>query len=296
MVDWDDLRFFLAVARTGSLSGAAAALSSSSATVGRRVKDFETAIGATCFIRLANGYELTETGRMLLADAGRAEDAIAYIMGKHGGVDAAPRGRVRLAVPPEFAEYLLIPRLPSLLARHPDLRLEIVTGVDVVDVNRLEADVAFRSVRPENGQYTRVRRLADFPFSLYATRGFAERHCPAGPLPDTLPLVSRLPAYERLTAQRWIRTTLPTARIVVTVTTLREVVAACRLGIGAAVLPDFIGEPEPDLVPLGRHPAFHVPKWLLVHSGSADTARVRAVIEWLTDAFKPCEAVPPSAR
>lgn len=289
-MDWDNLRFFLAVARNGTLAGAASALSSSSATVGRRIQALERAIGATCFVRLPTGYELTETGRALLADADQAEASIRHLLGRHRGANAEAVGEVRLAAPPEFAEYLLIPRLPALLARHPGLRLELATGVEVVDVNRMEADVAFRSVRPERGSHTRVRRLADFPFSLYGSRNFAERHCPAGTLSERLLLISRSPALARLTAQQWVRANLPGAEIVLRVTTLREATAACRLGIGAVVLPDFIAEHEPDLVPLGRSPAFHVPKWLVIHGGVADAARVRTVIDWVADTFPYSEA------
>lgn len=203
-LDWDDLRFFLAVARSGTLAGAASALSSSSATVGRRIQSLERALGATCFVRLPTGYELTEAGRALLADAGRTEEMVRGLLGRHGGGDANPVGEVRLAAPPEFAEYLLIPLVPALLERHPGLRLELVTGVEVTNVNRMDVDVAFRSVRPEGGSHVRVRRLADFPFSLYGSRGFAEHFCPTGTPRERLPLISRSPALERLPAQQWV--------------------------------------------------------------------------------------------
>ncbi|TGD99649.1 LysR family transcriptional regulator [Methylobacterium nonmethylotrophicum] len=284
-LDWDDLRFFLAVARSGTLAGAASALSSSSATVGRRIQSLERALGATCFVRLPTGYELTEAGRALLADAGRTEETVRGLIGRHGGTNANPLGEVRLAAPPEFAEYLLIPLLPALLDSHPGLRLELITGVELTNVNRMDVDLAFRSVRPEGGSHVRVRRLADFPFSLYGSRGFAERHCPTGTSLEQLPLISRSPALERLPAQQWVRRNLSEAETVLRVTTLREAVAACRLGIGAVVLPDFIAEREPDLIRLGYSPAFHVPKWLVMHSGAADAARVRVVIDWLAEAF-----------
>jgi DNA-binding transcriptional LysR family regulator len=175
MIDWNDYRFFLAVAETGRLSAAARRLKVSQPTVGRRLAELEGRLGARLFDRLPDGFRLTLAGERILDLARRmAEDARA-IEHRVAGEDEQLHGSVLLATPEGLGTYWLAPRLEWLRSRHPRIDLELVVGTGALDLLRREADVALR-IGPPGADDVVGRRLGCIRCGRFAAQGYLERH------------------------------------------------------------------------------------------------------------------------
>lgn len=285
---WDDARVFLAIARAGTLSGAAARMGAGLATVSRRIERLEVALGLTLFSRHQSGYRLTDDGAALLERAEALEEAAAAFA-EGSAAQSAVAGRVRLATAEMLANEVVIPALPGLLRRYPDLTLEIVTDVSAVNLHRREADLAVRMVKPERGNVT-VRRLGGVGFGLYASRGYAdarEERPGAAPFASDR-FIAWSEAYGRLAAAQWVERTLRGRAPALVATTLSAQLAAVSAGIGIAVLPHFLADRH-DLICLKRDLGADQEIWLAIHAGLARSRRVRVVSEYLADLIQRAE-------
>ena len=140
--DWDDLRFFLAVARSGRLTAAARRLGADHATVSRRITSLEESLKAKLFERRPQGYTLTAHGERLLAKAESMETEALAIQSDIGGADMALSGTVRIGAPDGFGTYFLAPRLASLSKAYPGLELQLIAMPRLLSLSKREADVA----------------------------------------------------------------------------------------------------------------------------------------------------------
>jgi DNA-binding transcriptional LysR family regulator len=174
--EWTDLRFFLELARAGTLSGASRRLEVEHTTVARRIDRLEAQLGTTLFDRSREGYELTEMGQALLPHAEAMEGAALAAAEQLGG-GAATSGIVRLGVPEVFGVKVVAPLLASLLADHPDLSVDLLTLSSFANLANREADLGVMLDPPSTGRYV-VTRLATFRFYLYASREYLARHPP----------------------------------------------------------------------------------------------------------------------
>lgn len=183
MTDWDDLRVFLAVARTESLSAAGRVLRLDPATVGRRVARLEEAMAARLFARSPQGYALTEEGQRLLAHAIRAEQAVAAANEEVRGAPGQLSGQIRIGAPDGVANFLL----PQVTARicddNPGLEVQIVALPRVFNLSKREADMAIAVSRPAAGRLT-AQRLTDYRLHLAASRSYLDRKPPIRSLDD----------------------------------------------------------------------------------------------------------------
>src|SRR5690242_600628 len=150
-MEWDEVRYFLAVARGRSLIAAAKALKVSAATVARRIDALETRLGARLFDRQQSGYALTGSGEAIRTEAEAAEEAILALERKARGRDLGVFGTVRIAATDDIAAHVIAPQLASFRAHHPGIELEIVAQMEVLNLTRREADIAVRSTRPDGG-------------------------------------------------------------------------------------------------------------------------------------------------
>lgn len=286
-LDWNAVRDFLAVARTGSLNRAAATLGVNASTVGRRIETLEAGLGVRLFQRAQTGYVPTDEGQDLVKRAERIEAAA---LAFERGVEAAERvqGRVRLATAETLATALLIPALPTLRARYPDLTVEIATDIRSANLHRREADLALRMVRPVQGNVT-VKRIGTMRYGLYGSqdyltgRGSRGRHMDAGRF-DGDDLIAWAEDYGDLPAAQWIERALEGRAPALAVTSLHGHLAAVRAGLGLAVLPCFLASATPDLrrIPSGTD-AIAQEMWLVIHADLAASARVRAVSDWVEE-------------
>ena len=278
IANWDDLRVFLAVARTGSLSGAARSLGVNHSTVFRRIAGFEEELGVRLFERLPTGYALTAAGEETLAIVERIEADVATLDRTVTGQDLRLSGTVRITAIDMLAFWLLPPSLARFHAAYPGIEIELVVGNEALNLSRRETDIALRigNTPPETLVGRRVGRLN---FAVFG----APDYCAAHPETDLAqhqwigfdnahaPLVRRL--------EEFLPDVHPAFRS-------NSIAAALRLtsaGIGLAILPSAIAGMKDNLVRVADVPdTFGLDLWLLTHEDLRHTARIRAVIDFLS--------------
>ncbi|MBP9952380.1 MAG: LysR family transcriptional regulator [Cypionkella sp.] len=175
-MDWDDLRIFLAVARSESLSGAGRRLQIDPATVGRRIARLEEAMTARLFVKTPQGYSLTETGTRLLSHAERMETNVSEAGEALSGPEGMT-GQIRLGAPDGCANYLLPQVVTRICDANPGLEVQIVALPRVFNLSKREADMAIGVSRPNAGRLT-VQKLTDYRLHLAASHEYLAKHPP----------------------------------------------------------------------------------------------------------------------
>ncbi|HKU99697.1 MAG TPA: LysR family transcriptional regulator, partial [Vineibacter sp.] len=237
-MDWDDFKHFLAVARGGSLTAAAQTLKSSPATVGRRVAALERKLGTRLFDRRQSGYALTESGNAIRVKAQDMEDAIISAEREALGRDLRATGKVRVAASDDIAAHVIAPSLGQFRRLYPGIMLEIVARMDLVNLSRREADIALRGVRPTTGDVV-VRPAGIWPYGLYASRSYCETY---GLRPGHLDfsraaIITWTEPYAHQRGGPWFARHAAGATVALTSDSPRVHFAACKAGIGVAILP-----------------------------------------------------------
>src|SRR5580698_11345441 len=176
-LDWDNLRYFLAVARAGKLTAAARRLGQDHTTVGRRIASLESAFHSKLFERRPDGYRLTEAGQRLYKNVDALESSIWEIQRNIAGRTQHVEGLVRIGAPDDFGNVFLAKRIGELQVLHPGLKIELITLPYTLSVSKREADIGIGVERPAEGRLF-VRRLTDFEMRLYATRDYIDAHGP----------------------------------------------------------------------------------------------------------------------
>lgn len=299
MLAWDDLRFFLAVARHGTLSAAARVLAVTQPTVGRRLAGCEQKLGAQLFERTPTGLALTEVGRAMLPQAEQMETHALYAENLATGRSAGLSGSVRITAAEWAARSLVGPVLGPLLVRHPGLSLELVADARHLSLAKREADVALRASKFTHPDVVQ-REIAPLGFGLYASDAYlARRGTPdfaAGCVGHTF--IEMIDGLANLADYEWLPKLTGKARAVVR-TNGREPMATMALaGIGIACLPRFLGDATSGLRRLTT-PAVAPPRklWLGVHRAARGTPRVRTVVTYLIEALRGlAHALDPDAR
>lgn len=284
-LDWDDARIMLALARAGTLSAAATQLGLGVATVARRIERLEKAIGVPLFLRHQTGYRLTDQGTALLPRAEAIELAVSGLE-RAAGAEATISGHVRVASIESIVAPILMPALGALMRQHPRLEVEILISSAMVNLNRRDADIAIRMVRPDHGA-VRVRHLANMGFGLYGAKNLIETRGPNAMGPEDR-LISWPDTDALSVVHEWNRAIAQQIVPRLTVSTLAGQVAAVAEGLGLAILPHFLARPAglilvTDLLPDGHK--MSRPLWQVVHADLAGSGRVRAVADCLAEAL-----------
>jgi DNA-binding transcriptional LysR family regulator len=285
IMDWGDLKHFLAVARQGGLTEAARVLKTSAATVGRRIAVLENSLGVRLFDRKQTGYTLTETGESLFQKTQDVEEAIFSVEREAFGRDLRPTGRVRVTTSSEIAATWIAPSIPAFRLAYPGIVLEIVESPDVVNLTRREADVALRTVRPARGDFI-IRRVASWNFALYASQAYAAAHGIKPGLTDlsNAEIISWTEECAHFVGGAWLAEHARGAKIVLTTNSRRIQVAACKAGAGLAVLPCATADRDQNLIRLlPSEQVIERQLWLVTHRDLVRTARVRAVMDFLAN-------------
>lgn len=283
-MDWDNLRTFLAIARSGRISTAARALGVEHTTVARRLAALESDVGVALFYRTAAGYRLTPHGDQILAAAETMERA-ALAIAARARVGAEPAGRVRVAMLDEFATHWLAPQLPVFHQRHPAIELQIVVGIQPLDLSRGEAELAVRTPRPRQAGLTAIR-LAQAPTGLYASRRWlgGRRLRVEDPAAMTgVPLLIYESAFHQLQSAAWFQPILAAAKIVLTTNSTHLLLAGARAGSGLAVVPRFVAQRYDELTAASPDVATG-DIWLVTHPEFRRDPKVRAVAAFLRGA------------
>lgn len=280
-MDWDDLRFFVELARRGSLSATARRLKTDHSTVARRVGALETALGMRLFDRMPRGYLLTEEGARLLERARGMEEAAFAIERLAIGQSDRIAGVVRISAPPALANRWLVPRLAPLRRAHPELLIDVIGESAAADLGRREADIALRLSRPQ-GNALIVRKLGVLRYGVYAARAYLDR------VPETA--WEFLGYDERLNdvpQQRWLEDYAAGRRFALRANDLGSLIAATEAEMGVAVLPTAMVETVPDLVRVAEADGAARELWWGLHQDLRRAARVRAVLDHLTAVTAP---------
>ncbi|WP_437308394.1 LysR family transcriptional regulator [Sorangium sp. So ce388] len=300
MLNWDDLRYFLAVARHGNLSAAARALKVTQPTVGRRIDAFERRLGAKLFLRSPSGFALSAAGEGVLGHAERMEQGALAAELAAAGRDAGLKGHLRVTASEWLAVRVLGPLLAPFLARHPAISVDLVADARWLSLPRREADIALRPAAFEHHEVFQ-REVARIGFGLYASEAYLSergppdfgRQCEGHALvtmsSDEPPAVADLP---------WLRAVAAQARVAAR-TNGREAQATMgAAGVGLVCLPRYLGDATAGLRLLTPpSPPPERALWLGVHRDARAVPRVKALVAFIADALAPLRrALLPDAR
>src|SRR5215813_6829081 len=284
---WDDVRFFLAVARTGSLSAAARTLSVGHVTVGRRVALLEKRLGVTLLSHTPDGFATTSAGEAVLRQCAAMETAALDLERIAAGRDALVRGSVRVTTTEAFAYQLIAPAIAALRHAHPELQIDLVVDVRSLDIARREADLAVRFARPSASELI-CRKLGDIGFSLYASRRYlAKAAIPKrGQGLAACDLITFTGA-PTATSPFFMGESLEDARIALRCDNPLIQLSAAANEVGIAELACFLGGWRIVLIRVWpNEPPARRTAWLIVHQDMRRSARIRAVSAAIGDAFR----------
>jgi len=287
MLDWDDLRYFLAVARTGSLSKGARALGVAQPTAGRRLRAFEKRLGARLLLPTGTGQALSPTGRKIFEYAERIELDVLGVERLASGRDAGLRGQVTLTASEWLLELVIAPLLAPFCVRHPELEIELLAEARHLSLVRREADLALRPSRFEHAEVIE-RELAVLRFALYASHAYLAEHG----LPDFgrgaegQRLIAMSRSLTKIPDVEWLPRFSARARVVARANGRGPMLRMAEAGVGLACLPRVLGDsssvlrriPTPDPEPERK-------LYLGVHRDARVTPRIRAVMTFLTETF-----------
>lgn len=284
MLDWNDLRYFVAVADQGSTLKAGRALNVSQTTVARRIGALEEAVGLSLFERRSAGYALTPDGESLLGYARQVAGAAGQFETIAASRERDLSGSVRLTTQEIFAITLLSPMIKELHDRHPEILLEVDTQQDVLDLGEGQADIALRSTGQEAPAGVVGRRICVDDWTLYCSREYAAAHG----VPHTRAELKQHAIIGGgggklwLHYEAWLRSLGLEGQVAMHHASSMGLLSGVRSGLGLAVLPCVVADAESDLIrclpPRNDHGRT---MWLLTHERVRRTPRVRLVIDFL---------------
>ncbi|HHJ15716.1 MAG TPA: LysR family transcriptional regulator [Gammaproteobacteria bacterium] len=283
-IAWDDFRTVLAVCREGTLSGAARLLEVNHSTVFRRINALEEKLGVRLFERLPEGYAMTEAGESVREAGERIEDEVLGLSRKLVGRDLGLHGTLRVTAPDAFAIKLLTPLLVQFSHQYPGIQLELSMANHYLDLTRREADVAIRATMtpPESAI---GRRLCALVTTVYGASPYLEAKQADQALEQYAWLMPD-DDLAQLPFARWLNKHFSVASVVYRSNSLLGLFEAAKRGMGIAPLPCFLGDPESGLQRLIEPPeALASELWLLSHPDLRRTARVRALMDFLSEAI-----------
>ena len=285
-MDWDNARTFLALYRSGTLRAAAAALQVDQATVGRRLAALEASLDAKLFLRMPRGYVPTSAGELAYAAAERMEQAADQLERQMQGLDRRQGGVVRVATSDTMGRHFLMGAIAKVQAQHPDIRVLLATSTHVTNLTRREADLAVRSVRPDNPDLI-ARHLARQVKGLYASQEYLQRHGEPR-LGEAFSghrvvvfTIGQPPRHEDMFCGEPIHN----AMIAVEANSMLVMMEAVAHGLGIGVLPVYLAREMPNLVRIWPKREEPYDVWLVMHADLHRTARVRAMADAIVEAF-----------
>lgn len=281
--DWNDLRTVLAVARNGSLAGAARELELRHSTVFRRIENVERRLGTRLFERSRSGWTPNEQGEAVARAALEMEAAALSAERSISGADARLSGVVRIATSELLATHLLPDLLARFLAAHPAIEVEVDVSNRNVDLTRREADLALRATLTPPDSLV-GRQVATIRYAVYASRSvIGRRRTP--PVLEELPWIGFDERVAHFHIAAWLREALPQVRPRLRLDSLPSMLRAAVAGVGAVAAPMFAGAQHTQLLRLT--PPIEGPEmglWVLSHPDVRSNARVRALAGFLADA------------
>lgn len=286
-MDWDHLRIFLAVARSGQMLAAAARLGLNHATVARRLDALEASLGVRLFDRRPAGSVLTQAGERLLPAAERIETDVLGIVEASHETEASISGTVRIGAPDGLGNYFLAAELGRFAADHPDLVVELVPLPRSFSLSKREADLAVCLEPPTEGRLI-VSRLGDYSLRVYAAAAYLARFgAPAtiGDLRDHT-IVTGVEDYAYASALDYVGTLERDAGRMFRCAGVVGQMEAVKAGVGIGILHDFAVRGESDLVRVLPEIRFRRSYHLLAHPDTQTLRRIAACRAFVTRRFR----------
>ena len=282
--DWNDWRYFLEVARSGSTLAAGRSLRVSQTTVARRISALEESLGLPLFERRAAGYALTDGGKTLVMQAELLEQSALAAQEQARAHGREASGTVRFTTEEIFASCLIAPHLRDLHDRYPNIRIEFDTTMAIRDLGAGEADMALRSSHDDQPAGLVGRVICWDGWTLYCSRDYAARHGVPHSIGDlqSHSIIGGGGGGLAREYGEWLEQAGLTHRVTMEQGSATGLLTAVRTGIGIAVLPCIVADAEPDLIrcaPPPRQVERHL--WLLTHERVRHNPAVRAVIDFL---------------
>jgi DNA-binding transcriptional LysR family regulator len=276
MFDWENLRYFVAVARVGTLSGAARSLKVDHATVSRRLTALESEIKTRLIERQSRTCRLTPIGQRVFELAQQMEDG-AYAVERFLDASRSPlSGKVALSAPPVLVANFLVKHVADFRRANPGVQLSVTCEARQVSLSRREADVLVRLTRPEEPTSV-VRKLGRMSFGLYASKDYPHLHDPSA-----WEFIAYDAGFVGVEQQKWLMSVAGKRPIACEIGEINGHLVAARAGAGVAGLPDFLADSEPALqrVPYEGEP-FSREIWMAVHQDLRGSPQIRAVMDFL---------------
>jgi len=284
-MNWDDLRFILAVADAGSLAGAARELRVTLSTAMRRLDQIEAGLGTRLFERQRHGYIATDAGELLIREAREIAPRVNQVERQLQGRDLRLKGSVRLTTASATVQYLLADALAGFSRAHSGISIEVLESGALLDLSKREADVALRFSR-DPSEHLVGRKLGLVQYRVYVKRGTPR-------LPRTITsleaLMTMAPWVEfggpENRCSRWMQSHLAPEQMRFRVDAFGSMMALLRSGCGLGLLPTYVADAEPELVAVSEdiEPLAN-PAWLLTHPDLRRTARIQAFMRFVGDA------------
>jgi DNA-binding transcriptional LysR family regulator len=295
-LDWNDLQYVLAVAREGSFAKAGRRLKIDSTTVARRVRTIESALGARLFERTSDGrMRPTEAGEVVVTRAERVESQVAGLNAAVNGADAAVSGSVRVTSVPILVNRVLIPALPALLKRCPDLRVELIADSHDLNLSRRDADIAVRLARPgdEVGDRVFARRIGLLRYGVYVHESRKDDS-------HELPWVTYEESMGHIPQAKWIGNAAArgTGFAAIAVNDAEPLLQCVRAGLGRSLLPCIVADHVSGIMRVEADGGSPLERdiWTLTHPDVRHLARVSAVLEWIEATLVGCQADGPAGE
>jgi len=283
-LNWDDVRMFLAVARSGQILAASRRLGINHATLGRRVTALEEDLRTRLLVRRTNGCELTAEGEIFFRAAERMETEMLAAQASTGRIDTAIAGTVRIGAPDGFGVSFLASRLGRLTRRHPELKLQLVPVPRSFSLSQREADIAITIERPEQGRLV-SSKLTDYTLGLYASNAYLDQ---AG-MPHN---VEDLKGHPRI---GYVEDLIFSPSLNFTGEVMRDWDAgfeissaigqteAVRSGAGIGILHDYVARQYPELIRVLPEIVIRRSYWTTYHETTRDLMRLRTVVAFLRE-------------
>lgn len=280
MLNWDDLKFFLAVCRAGTVRAAAQQLQVNHATVSRRINSFEAGLGQRLFERTSKGYVKTRLGEEIFNEAAYLEERLSSVERKVIGQDDVLSGEIRVTFPSMLGQELLLPGFAEFIRAYPNIELDIIDSSRALNLANREADVAFRIVK-EPPEYLVGRKLAVVHRACYLAKVHKEQMLD----PDWLAQQNWIGWTDKLrrpagtlakTYPRWA------SKHKINNGQLQK--QACKQGMGVAILPCYQGDTDPDLIrvpPYSSEPKFDL--WILSHPDMRRNKKIQTFVRFMTE-------------
>lgn len=283
MFDWNDMRYFLELARRGKLAAAALRLGVDHTTVSRRIAALEKELGVSLFDRENRSYKLNEDGRRLLSYAERMEANSIALLDEVAPVAAGPVGTVRLSTPEAFGSQFLVRHCMGFRQRNPGITLELVAETRSLNLSRREADAAITLAEPSHGRIV-SERAGVYRLRLYAAPSYLQQHAPIVSLADLkhhqfIWYVDDLLPVPEL---QMLDKTISDPNVIFRTTSVTGQANAAEAGLGIALLPCYLADRMKALTPvLPSEISILRDLWLVVHDDLRPQAHMDQVCSFL---------------